>query len=112
VSMADLESLSRGERLQLLRFVTSFAWADLTISPAERAFVHQLVSRLHLDAEEQREVEGWLKVPPLPDDVDPTTVPHAHRQLFIDVVHAMAEADGGISPEDEENLALLEQLTR
>jgi tellurite resistance protein len=112
VTMADLESLSRGERLQLLRFVTSFAWADLTISPAERAFVRQLVSRLHLDAEERREVEGWLNVPPPPDDVDPTTVPHAHRQLFIDVVHAMAEADGGISPEEEESLALLEQLTR
>jgi len=109
---ADLEALSRGERLQLLRFVTSFAWADLSITPEERAFVHRLVARLHLDPEEARDVEGWLKVPPPPDDVDPTRVPHAHRQVFLDVVREMVGSDGEVSPEERENLALLEQLTR
>jgi len=109
---ADLEALSRGERLQLLRFVTSFAWADLSISPEERDYVHRLVKRLHLDAEEAQQVEGWLRVPPPPDDVDPTTVPHAHRQLFLEVVREMVGSDGEISPEERENLALLEQLTR
>jgi hypothetical protein len=108
----DLEALSRSERLQLLRFVTSFAWADLSISVGERAFVHGLVSRLHLEPEEAREVEGWLRVPPPPDDVDPTTVPHVHRQLFLDVVREMVGSDGEISPEERESLALLEQLTR
>ena len=107
-----LEALNRGERMQLLRFVTSFAWADLSISVAERAFVHRLVSRLHLAPEEAREAEGWLNVPPPPDDIDPTTVPHEHRQVFIDVVREMVEADGDVSPEERENLALLEQLTR
>ncbi len=47
---ANLTALSRAERLQLLRFVTSFAWADLSVSDEERAFIHSLVSRLHLDA--------------------------------------------------------------
>lgn len=108
----DLEALSRGERLQLLRFVTSFAWADLSISVEERAYVHRLVSRLRLDAEEARQVEGWLQVPPPPDDVDPTSVPHEHRQVFLDVVREMVASDGEISPEESESLALLEQLTR
>jgi len=109
---SDLEALSRGERLQLLRFVTSFAWADLSISPEERAYVHRLVARLHLDPEEARAVEGWLRVPPPPDQVDPTTVPHEHRRVFLEVVREMVDSDGEISPEERENLALLEQLTR
>jgi uncharacterized tellurite resistance protein B-like protein len=107
-----LEALSGSERLQLLRFVTSFAWADLTISPGERAFVHALVSRLHLAPEEAIAVEGWLRVPPPPDEVDPTEVPREHRQLFLDTVREMIKADGAVSPEEKENLALLEQLMR
>jgi hypothetical protein len=107
-----LERLSRAERLQLLRFVTSFAWADLSISAGERAFVHGLVTRLHLEPEEAIAVEGWLKVPPPVDDVDPTTIPHEHRRLFIDTVRAMLESDGRVTPEERENLSLLEQLTR
>lgn len=111
-SNPKLDSLSRGERLQLLRFVTSFAWADLTISAGERAFVHGLVSRLHLAPEEAIEVEGWLKVPPPADDVDPTLVPRQHRQLFLATVKEMVKADGEISSEERENLSLLEQLMR
>jgi hypothetical protein len=106
------DALSRGERLQLLRFVTSFAWADLSVTTGERAFVHGLVSRLHLAPEEAMQVEGWLKVPPPPDDVDPTQVPREHRQLFLDTVREMVKADGAISPEERENLSLLEQLMR
>ena len=108
----ELDTLSRSERLQLFRFVTSFAWADLEVSPAERSFIHRLVSRLHLAPEEARKVEEWMKVPPPPDDIDPTTVPHEHRQLLISVVREMLEADGDMSEEERENLALLEQLTR
>ncbi len=109
---ANLNALSRAERLQLLRFVTSFAWADLSVSDAERAFIHRLVTRLHLDAEESRQVEAWIKLPPPPDEVDPTTVLREHRQIFITTVREMLEADGDISEEERENLVLLEQLTR
>jgi uncharacterized tellurite resistance protein B-like protein len=109
---SDFNALSRKDRLQLLRFVTSFAWADLEVTPAERAFIHRLVSRLNLDPGEARQVEGWMKVPPPPDDIDPTTVPHEHRLLLLTVVREMMEADGDVSDEERENLALLEQLTR
>ena len=109
---ADLKALSRSERLQLLRFVTSFAWADLAVSSAERDFIHRLVTRLHLDEEEARQVEGWIKVPPPPDDIDPTSVPREHRQVFLETVREMLQANGDVSEEERENLALLEQLTR
>jgi uncharacterized tellurite resistance protein B-like protein len=107
-----LKALSRAERLQLLRFVTSFAWADLSVSSAEQDFIHRLVARLHLEKEEARQVEGWIKVPPPPDDVDPTSVPHEHRQIFLQTVREMMQANGDVSEEERESLALLEQLTR
>ncbi|HSD66965.1 MAG TPA: TerB family tellurite resistance protein [Vicinamibacteria bacterium] len=108
----DLSRLSPRERLQLLRFVVSFAWSDLAVTPGERAYVHGLVSRLHLTPDEALEVEGWLKLPPSEDDVDPTTIPHEHRRLFLDAVREMLAANGGVSPEEKETLSLLEQLTR
>lgn len=112
MTLPDFKALSRRERLQLLRFVTSFAWADLSVSDAERDFIHGLVSRLHLDAEEAQQVEGWIKLPPPAEDVDPTQVPHEHRQIFLGTVREMVAADGNVSEEERENLELLEQLTR
>lgn len=109
---AQFERLSRAERLQLLRFVTSFVWADLSVNDDERALVTRLVLRLKLDPEEARQVEDWLRVPPLPDSVDPAAVPPAHRQLVLDAVRAVVEADGKVSPEERTNLRLLEQLLR
>src|SRR5512139_3571944 len=94
----DLARLSTKERLQLLRFVTSFAWSDLAVSASERACVHRLVGRLRLTPEEGREVEAWLQSPPLEDDVDPTDIPHEHRRLFLDAVREMVESDGDVSP--------------
>lgn len=108
----ELARLSSSERLQLLRFVTSFAWSDLAITAGERAYVHRLVERLHLAPEEVQRVEGWLKSPPPEDEVDPTTIPREHRQIFLDAVREMVEADGDVSEEEKESLALLEQLTR
>jgi uncharacterized tellurite resistance protein B-like protein len=108
----ELAGLDSSARRQLLRFVASLAWSDLAITAGERAYVHRLVSRLHLTPEEAREVEGWLRVPPPEEDVDPTTIPHEHRRLFLDTLREMVESDGGVSPEEKETLALLEQLTR
>ena len=107
----ELSRLSPQERLQLLRFVTSLAWSDLAVTGGERAYVHRLVSRLRLTAEEARKVEEWLKVPPPEDDVDPTAIPSEHRRLFIDTLRDMVASDGEVSSEERETLALLEQLT-
>jgi uncharacterized tellurite resistance protein B-like protein len=105
-----LDKLSHEERMRLVRFVCSFAWADLEVQSEERTFVKKLVRKLGLSAEEASMAEEWLKVPPAPEDVDPTDVPKAHRKLFLDTIRGLVAADKRLDPEEEENLALFEQL--
>jgi uncharacterized tellurite resistance protein B-like protein len=107
-----MQQLSRPERLQLMRFVCTFAWADLEVTDAERAFVGGLIRRLQLPPDEVELVEGWLKVPPTPDEVDPTDVPRAHRELLLDAIRRLIEVDGEVHEEERDNLRLLEQLLR
>jgi uncharacterized tellurite resistance protein B-like protein len=105
-----LLDLDRIERLQLMKFVCSFAWADLEIQPEERRFVASLILRLGLEPAEQAEVLRWLEVPPRPESVDPTQIPVEHRRLFVDAIRGIIEADGEIATEERENLSLLEML--
>jgi len=107
---SPLAALDRRDRLRLMKFVCSFAWADLEIRPEERAFVANLIERLEFDEEEARKVVGWLKVPPGPDAVDPTLVPHKHRKVFLEAVEGVVAADGRITPEESENLSLFRDL--
>ena len=107
-----LDTLDREDRLRLMRFVCSFAWADLEVQDAERDFIKKLIERLELDADDRAKVEEWLAVPPRAEEVDPSEIPTAHRQLFLDTTRAMVVADGRVDMEEAENLALLELLVR
>lgn len=107
-----MERLNKKERLQLMRYVCSFAWADLEIQPEEREYVAQLIRRLELDEDEAKQVEGWLKVPPRADEVDPTEIPQRNRHIFLEAARAVVIADGVVTPEEEENLLLFEALLR
>jgi uncharacterized membrane protein YebE (DUF533 family) len=95
-----------------MRFVCSFAWADLEIADAERDFIVKMVVRLGLDEEEQEQVAQWLEVPPRADDLDPADVPKEHRQLFLDAAKAMILSDGNVEDVEAENLIILDQLLR
>ena len=107
-----LNDLDREERLQLMRFICSFAWADLEVRAKERTFIKNMVKKLHLSPEEAKEVEGWLEVPPPAELVDPTRIPRAHRELFLKVARDIVSSDGEMDPDELENLALLEALTK
>jgi uncharacterized membrane protein YebE (DUF533 family) len=107
-----LRTLSQKDRLRLIRFVCSFVWADLEVHARERSFVHKLVKRLHLDADEAKHVEEWLKVPPRPEEVDPQRIPLEHKQLFLDTIKQAIAADGKIEEHERESLEVLEQLLR
>jgi uncharacterized tellurite resistance protein B-like protein len=107
-----VSKLSRSERMRLMRFVCSFAWADLEVQDEERKFVARLMHRLALDDEERRQVEAWLKGPPPPEEVDPSQVPREHRQLFLDTMRELVGADQVLDPEERETLSLFEQLLR
>ena len=105
-----LDELDTDQRLNLLKFVCSFAWADLEIRPAERAFVARLVDRLGLEGSEAAKVNAWLESPPPEDELDPHQIPPAHRALFIETVRGVIRVDGEIAPEELENFELLSEL--
>lgn len=105
-----LTQLSSTDRLRLMKFVCSFAWADLKIRPEERAYVASLIRRLDLAPEEELRVHGWLDVPPAPDSVDPTLIPSAHREVFMTAIEGVIRSDGEVSQEESDSLELFRQL--
>jgi uncharacterized tellurite resistance protein B-like protein len=107
-----LDKLNAKDRLRLMKFVCSFAWADLEVRDAERAFVGKMVKKLGLEGDEVKQVEGWLQIPPPPEEVDPTRIPVAHRKVFLDTIRDVITADGEVDREEWENLALFEQLLK
>jgi uncharacterized tellurite resistance protein B-like protein len=107
-----MQKLSAKDRLRLMKFVCSFVWADLEVQRSERKFVADMVKKLHLTEEEAAQVKEWLKVPPRPEEVDPTQIPKEHRQMFLDTMRDVITADGEVARDEWENLALFEQLLR
>jgi uncharacterized tellurite resistance protein B-like protein len=107
-----LSGLDRKDRLRLMRFVCSFAWADLEVRPEERDYVRRLLERLELDPADRERVRQWLRVPPDASEVDPTAIPLAQRKLFVRAMEGAIAADGEIAPEERENLSLFKALLR
>ena len=105
-----VSSLAREDRLRLMKFICAVAWADLEVHSTEREFAKRMVTRLGLDAEERAQVEAWLQVPPLIDDVDPAEIPREHRKVFLDTLRDLVHADGAVDEQEEASLALLEDL--
>ena len=105
-----LDELGHDARLRLMKFVCSFAWADLEVRPEEREFVARLVDRLELEPDECKRVQGWLEVPPDPESIDPTQIPFEHRKLFVEAVEGLVRADGEVAREERDILALFNDL--
>jgi uncharacterized tellurite resistance protein B-like protein len=101
------ESLSRDDRMLLVRFLCAFAWTDLEVTDKERGFVKRLVAKLGLEGEDAEEAEEWLHVAPAPGTVDPSKVPAEHRRTFVEAVRAMIYADGKVDPEEREQFEKL-----
>jgi len=102
-----LDLMDREDRLRLMKFICSFAWADLQIQAEERTFIEKTIRKLELDSEERSQVDEWLELPP---EVDPAEIPAAHRQLFIDFARATIAADGHIDQDERFNLEIFEML--
>jgi len=107
-----IRDLAPDDRLRLLRFVCSLAWADLEVQDAERDFVKRMLATLDVDDDEAAQVQRWLEVPPAPEDVDPTDVPLEHRQVFLNALLQVVGADGVVDSKEMETLALFERLVR
>ena len=109
---AALKELTREERLLLMRFVCSFAWADLEVKLEERELVARLIRRLQLDDAEKRQVFQWLESPPPLGSVDPALVPREHRIKFLRAVESTVTVDGEVSPEERDSLLVFAKLIR
>lgn len=96
--------------MRLMKFVCSFVWADLKVADKERAHVKKLISKLGLEPGEAKQVEQWLKLPPHPEEVDPTRIPAEHRQIFLKTLDEVIGVDGERSEEETELFAILKEL--
>lgn len=106
----SLDQLDREDRLRLIRFVCSFAWADLDIQESERGFVAELVRQFKLDEAEREQVEEWLRLPPAPEEVDPADIPRAHRELFLEAARQIVLVDDHVDETESETFELFAQL--
>jgi len=102
--------LSPAERMNLMRFVTSFVWTDLKVTQSERDFVMRVAGRMNLTEKEYKQVDAWLRVPPPADEIDPAAVPPAHRQLFLAAAEVAVKVDGRVAPAEREALALFREM--
>ena len=105
-----LEQLGRRDRMRLVQFVCTFAWADLEIQPEERVFISRLIRRLDLGEAEDLQVQQWLDRPPELDDLDPTSIPAAHRRFFVEAIEGLISADGEIAEEERDSFEIFKQL--
>lgn len=108
----EIAELDTESRLRLVRFVCSFAWADLEVHASERALVTKLLDQFELDEDEKAQAERWLRLPPAPEEVDPTDIPVEHRQLFLNTMLQLVAADGVVDPNEMDTLAVFEKLLR
>lgn len=104
--------LSPAERMNLMRFVCSFAWTDLRVATAERDLVMRIAGRLGFADDEVAQVKQWLQVPPDVEELDPSAIPREHRQLFLQLAELVAKADGRVVPAERDSLALFRDLLR
>lgn len=103
-------SLSSEEKLQIMRFICAFAWADLKVVTAEKHFIEQFASVLELTESEKISVNSWVKHPPRPEEIDPFGIPHHLRETIISAAKAISMVDGDFDPKESELLNLLSNL--
>src|SRR4029079_2193350 len=87
--LMSLQKLNREDRQRLMRFVCSFAWADLEVKKTERALVQKMMKKLAMDEGGRAMVKEWLQVPPRAEDVDPQSIPPAQRKMFLEAAREM-----------------------
>lgn len=105
-----LNALTDEEKLRLVRFMSSFAWADLDVTERERNLIRLLVERLGLPAQAAEEAVGWLEHPPSEEDLDPNDIPIEHRRLFVEIATELVGVDGLVDEMAIEALAIFESL--
>jgi len=98
------------DRLRLLRFASTFLWADLEIDLLEHDFFLSLAEELGFTRAELPSIVALLDQPPPPGDVDPTRVPVALARTVREVALRAIACDGRVQPGEMELFELLDEL--
>lgn len=101
--------LSFDDRKQVLRFAASFLWADLEVADQERRFFGKLARELDLATSEEDLVE-LLSSPPLPEEIDPTSVSPALADIVRQTALRAIAADGKVEDSEMQLFELLDDL--
>jgi uncharacterized tellurite resistance protein B-like protein len=102
----DVDDLTEAERIDLMRFLCSFAWADGEVQPKERAVLDRVLAGLQLSDEGHAQVRAWLSAPPDMEGFDFGAIAPDKRSLFTDHAFEVAAADGGLAAEELAHLQM------
>ncbi|MBS2012004.1 MAG: hypothetical protein JST00_03895 [Deltaproteobacteria bacterium] len=102
--------MTPNERLTILRFAASFLWADLEIDAREAGFFADLARELGLGPLTSDALDELLAMPPLPEDIDPTSVPPALAARVRDAALRAIASDGKVLPAEMAMFELLDEL--
>jgi hypothetical protein len=106
-----MPSLLSDDRLCVLRFASTFLWADLEVDLAEHAFFLDLASELGVPEGALPSVlDDLLSSPPEAEDIDPTRVSPALAATVRNVALRAIASDGRVLPREMELFDLLDEL--
>ena len=97
-------------RLCVLRFASSFLWADLSIDDAEHTFFVALARELGFPSSALPALVELLDLPPDADDIDPTRVPSELASTVRDVALRAIASDGRVLEREMHLFDLLDEL--
>ena len=105
------DELTESERIELMRFLCSFAWADGEVQPQEKIVLEQVLGGLNMSPEARAEVEPWLTTPPDVEGRELETIDDAKRAAFIDFAYEVAAADGQIAADELKHMKMFLRFT-
>lgn len=109
----QLSELPSRERLRVLALLAHLAWVDDELDEREAKLVRDLASRAALLPDERARIEEWLDSPPSDELLGAARALELEsRTLFWKLAHALADADGKRTDDEEQTLVLLGLLLR
>ena len=102
--------ISSEEKLQIMRFVCAFAWADLKVVTEERSIIASFAKSLELNEKELIQVNDWTRHPPKPEEIDPFDIPVHLKEIILSAASAVTIVDGICDHNEADLLTLLQNI--
>ena len=102
----QFEGLTSEERVELMRFLCSFAWADDEVQDEERVVLMKVLDNIGLGEDDRTKVLAWLEERPDMTGFDFGSIPQDKRDIFLDLAFSVASAHGGLAKEELAHLQM------